>query len=240
MNAILYVVIVILASCDSLRFSHSGSVSSISRRRITYVQSQKVEDNDEGKVKDNDWPVVQYLVPVIFSLQIFNSFQTSQQSSAIQQVMVKQVEQGTAMKVLMDIQKDQGDEMKKLSSIQKDQGDEMKKLSSKVLAIQKDQGDAMKKLENIDTKFNIIFGGTAFVIAAFSGFGQIVDVIDSFNSLFVRLKKESDMKKKKDELQKRTSDRIKLQEQKKIEEKVKIELKKIKSIEAKQNKWNYK
>lgn len=121
MSGILFIVIVILASCDSLRFSYSSSVSSISRRRITYVQSQKVEDNDEGKVKDNDWPV-KYLVPVILSLQIFNSFQTSQQFSAIQEVVVKQVEQGTAMKDiaitqnrLMDIQKDQGAEMKKLS-----------------------------------------------------------------------------------------------------------------------------
>ena len=235
MCAILFVVIVILASCDiSLSFSHSSSVSSISRRRITHLQSQKVEDNDEGKVKDNDWSVVTYLVPVILSIQIFNSFQTSQQFSAIQEVMVKQVDQGTAMKVLMDTQKDQGDELKKLSSIQKDQGDEMKKLTSSVLVIQKDQGDYMKKLENIDTKFNVIFGGTAFVIAAFSGFSQIVDVIDSFNSLLVRLMKESEVKKKNDELRKRTSDRIKLQEQKKFEEKVKIELKKIKSIEAKQ------
>ena len=68
------------------------------------------------------------------------------------------------------------------------------------------QKEQSSDLSTIDTKFNVIIGGSAFVIATFSGLNQIVGGIDRLDTFLekIRKRKADEEKMKADEEKKRT------------------------------------
>ncbi len=160
----------LIISCDGLRPFTTSGIQRCHIKNNRNTMNQHMKSTFELKTQQLDNPV--------------GDGELKSVTVAVQSVAVLLV-------VLIAFQLIQLSSMNDLTTMQKEQLKSINDLTT----MQKVQSS---DLSTIDTKFNIIIGGTAFVIATFSGLNQIVSGVDRLDEFLEKIRKrKADEKKKK-------------------------------------------